>query len=908
MKLKLIVSSLLALGVMNASPVVFGAAKDLASATTPADTDFPKVGGNLGNQNYSSLKEIKKANLQALGAVWRTHISQAPTTTPAPAPGNNDTGQQTSAIVIDGVIYIDTPIGGVAAIDGKTGAVKWKWTPSVAVNGYGVSNTRRGVSVGDGKVYTLAGGNRVVALDKETGQVVWAVQPTGPGGRSLGNTAKVGTVYWDKMVYVGTNDSQSNAAGYAVNSSDGSIAWSFYGTPGHGTPPFTDVNGVTTDAAATWPPPPSDCALRSGGTPWIHPSLDPELGMVYWSFGNLRGCQTSQDGSLREGDNLFGNSVVAVDAKTGAYKWHFQSIRHDIWDMDNVSPTVLGDVVINGETKKAIYYGSKSSLTFILDRTNGKPLTPVVEVPVPTDARQKQPVTQKFPAIGNWQTKCIKYERLTTDNIPGSPWRAVPNYNGYQVNFNGVRPAAPDAGTLQYTPGNYLELNDGVNGGPNLTVPATYVGNNGQTATHRLGCLYDPQWDFPLLSTTTQNGGNDFSGQAFVQHRNMYVVPYGYANVAHYRSASQNGLRAPGEYQGGGVLAMNAATGEVLWDKTYVGLDMAHGQTTLATASDLVFVGRNDGLFTALDVMTGEVLWRFQTGAAIEGGAATYAIDGEQYVVALSFDGGDIVTAFKLGGTLGEMPSPTPPVVRRNGGGTPTPGSTTNNTVYLARSNLNDTATARDSIATNGMFPNNLGVAVGTTVTFVNPGPGSATFPLNPNTKEHCATQFFEGLFNARLQPGQSFQYTFDREGEYWYNDCTDPRPTGRINVLAQVVDLPGAMKIAPSSLNLKPPRGGFTGEKREITATLTLPAGYTLDTGYGTRVTIKAPLSSVLFDATSVSTSADGKSLVATFNLYDIDNNMDAGDAVPLQLSAYFSNGGVQKRVTSTANVQVKK
>ena len=70
-------------------------------------------------------------------------------------------------------------------------------------------------------------------------------------------------------------------------------------------------------------------------------------------------------------------------------------------------------------------------------------------------------------------------------------------------------------------------------------------------------------------------------------------------------------------------------------------------------------------------------------------------------------------------------------------------------------------------------------------MTFRNPG--AETFPLFPNVKEHCATQFFEGLFNPKLQPGQTFQYTFDREGEYWYNDCTDPRPTGRINVTAAV-------------------------------------------------------------------------------------------------------------------------
>jgi outer membrane protein assembly factor BamB len=899
MKLKLVVSSLLALGLISQGPLAFGQAKDFTSATTPADKDFPKVGGNLGNQNYSLLKQINKSNVKALGAAWRTRISQAPTTTPVPAPGSNNTGQQTSALVIDGVIYIDTPAGGVAAIDGKTGAVKWKWTPSTAANGFNPSGTRRGVSVGDGKVYTLSGGNRVVALDKETGQMVWVVQPRGPNDLALGNIAKVGTVYWDGMVYVGTNDG-NRGAGFAVRSSDGSIVWSFYGSAEPGRV-HTDVNGNTVDAGATWGPPlpnGNSCALTAGTTPWIHPSVDPELGMVYWSFGNVRSCGSSQDGQQRPGDNLFGNSLVAVDAKTGEYKWHYQMIKHDITDMDNVAPTVLADIEIGGETKKAIYYGSKSSMTFILDRTNGQPITPVVERPMARDTRQHSPATQPFPAIGNWQTRCIVYEKLGTDNIPGSPWRAVPNYNGFQADAQG---------NLVYTEPNYLDVDK-----PFIVYEPGYEGG----ATHRMGCLYDPHFDFPLLATTTQNGGNDFSGQAFVQHRNMYVIPWAYANVAHYRSAGSNGQRAPGEYKGGGILALDAKTGQVLWDKwdkTWLGLDMAHGQTTLATASDLVFVGRDDGKILAMDVLTGDTLWEFQSGAGVEGGMATYSIDDEQYVVALSFVGGDYVTAFKIGGMLGELPTPSTVsagAIRHGGGGNPTNGATQNppNTVYIGRGSFtNDTAGNRDSISTGGMQPNNLGVPVGTIVTFRNPG--AETFPNFPNLKEHCATQFFEGLFNPRLQPGETFQYTFDREGEYWYNDCTDPRPTGRINVLAEVVDLPGALKLVPNnSLNFRSPIGASAGNDKLITAVLTLPDGYTLDTGYGAKVTVKAPLSNVLFDAVSVSTSANGKSLSATFKCSDIDNNMDAGDAVPLTVSGLFMNGGVQKRLTSTVDVRVLK
>ena len=94
--------------------------------------------------------------------------------------------------------------------------------------------------------------------------------------------------------------------------------------------------------------------------------LDPELGMVYWAYGNVRSCRSSQDGELRPGDNLFSDSMVALDDKTGEYRWHFQTNHHDIWDMDNTHPPVLADVLIDGVMRKVLYQGSKSGMTFVL--------------------------------------------------------------------------------------------------------------------------------------------------------------------------------------------------------------------------------------------------------------------------------------------------------------------------------------------------------------------------------------------------------------------------------------------------------------------------------------------------------------------------------------------------------------
>ena len=250
-------------------------------------------------------------------------------------------------------------------------------------------------------------------------------------------------------------------------------------TADHGTV-VTDVNGKTTDAGATWGLMPEATAVRwwpacrRGSTGRSIPS---SAWPTTRSATRGAAARRRTDKGVRV-QNLFANSVVALDLKTGAYKWHHQSIRHDVWDMDNVHPLLLADVPINGQTRKAIYHGSKSAHLFVLDRANGKPLLKVEELPMTVDSRQKNWPTQPFP--NRFLPHCLVWQALDPKNIPGDPWRAVPNYNGYQ----------PDAtGKLVYTEPNYLDPDK-----PFVTIRP--IG-----ATHRKGCMYDTHWDLPVLST-----------------------------------------------------------------------------------------------------------------------------------------------------------------------------------------------------------------------------------------------------------------------------------------------------------------------------------------------------------------------------------------------------------------------
>ncbi|WP_220447210.1 outer membrane protein assembly factor BamB family protein [Nonomuraea deserti] len=675
-----------------AAVALAGAGQGPASATTGrAERNFPKVGGNLGNQSYTGLRDVHRGNVRRLRGAWLNNIEGGLTA------GNS----QSTAVAVDGVLYIESALGNVVAVDGRTGATIWKYAQTRG------TVTRRGVAVGAGKVYTCANGNWLIALDQRTGQVIWERQHNG-----YGNLEKGAVTYHDGMLYCGTNDGPRGAA-LAFDAETGDLAWHFWGTAAPG-----QVGG------GTWE---GDSWQSGGATPWMHCAIDADLGLVYWTFGNARGARSSQDGSERGGQNLFANSIVAMDLKTGAYRWHFQSIHHDIWDMDNVMAPVLLDARVQGRVRKLVVYGSKTGMYYILDRSDGSAPLGIDEVPVPQEPRQKTWPTQPFPRQGGWTEQTPVRQPLGTV-IPGAPHRAVPNY--------------------------------------------------------RIGPLYTPHWDEPILTIPGHGGGADWNHQSYSHSTRLVYTGFGYVAAAHSLTESSNGLRPPGEYMTGGVVAVDPSTNRVRWKKN-MPYSLAHGNGILTTASDLLFIGQPDGNLLCLDARSGRELWRWQTGAAISSSPIAYEIDGEQYVAVYaggtgipygnSAPRGDHLWAFKLDGTVPPATAPPPPVVRRPVSGQPVDGSAVNNTVVLARVYDNGQVGTVESTAVNAMAPTHLRVLAGTTVTFVNPA---------GNVHVHGATQFFEGLFDIKLKPGESGQYTFTKPGEYFFNDTFSPRPTGKIEVL----------------------------------------------------------------------------------------------------------------------------
>jgi glucose dehydrogenase/plastocyanin len=647
----------------------------------PASKNFPMVNANYGNTMYSNLDDINTYSISKLGGAWLLHVDG----------GVLSGNQQSTPVVVDGVMYVQSASQKISAVDARTGVVKWTYA------GGGAVGLLRGVAVAQGKVFASLSGRRVVALDQATGNPLWVV--TLDNAQFPGGTTPTAVVYYDGLLYVGTGggDGAYRGRAYALNASDGSIAWTFWGVPAPGQP-----------GSETWP---ADNTWQTGGAaPWMHPAVDPALNIVYWTFGNPFPVS---DGSKRPGDNLYSNSIVAMDAHTGAYLWHFQTVKHDLWDYDNTMAPVLMDLQVNGKRRKAVAVAGKTGYLYVFDRVTGQPLQSVQYNAVPQEPRQNTAATQPIPTGDAFVPLC-------PDPNVEPALRPVPNY--------------------------------------------------------LVGCLFTPFWDKATIVTPGSVGGAVWSALSFDPNTGLMYFGAGLINAA-WRSDAK--YRPIGEYKAGRIVAMDPATNRVVWQK-HTDWSLSAGNGMLTTAGGVMFIGQPDGFLVAYDISCGRELWRFQTGAGVHTAPITYSINGEQYVavfaggnsVPYASPPGDNLWAFKLGGTVPPAVTPTPPPTRQPITATAVAGSTVSNTVLLGRTSA---TSAESTVSANAMYPQNMTVPVGTTVTFVNPA-GS--------TANHCAYSFFEHAFDTGvLLPGQQFSFAFNTPGEFFYNDCVWPEATGKIVV-----------------------------------------------------------------------------------------------------------------------------
>ncbi len=338
------------------------------------NTNWITNGGSISNQRYSPLDQINAGNVGRLKGLWHIHL------------GSGTAGKysgEAQPIVYKNVIYVITGADDVFAIDAKSGATKWSYRANLnqKINTICCGWTNRGVALGDGRVYFGQLDGKVVALDQKNGQIAWTKQLA---NFRKGTTITSAPLYYNGRIYIGMSGGEYGIRGRltALDAKTGSEAWRFYTIPGPG-----EVGHET------WPS--DNDSWKHGGAPvWQTPSVDPQLGLLYFSTGN---ASPDFNGAARAGDNLFSSSILALDAKTGKYRWHFQQVHHDIWDYDAPSPTVLFDVSVGGKQRHAIAEAGKTGWVYILDRENGRPLIGIDEKAVPQAPSQKTAPTQPYP-------------------------------------------------------------------------------------------------------------------------------------------------------------------------------------------------------------------------------------------------------------------------------------------------------------------------------------------------------------------------------------------------------------------------------------------------------------------------------------------------------------------------------
>jgi PQQ-dependent dehydrogenase (methanol/ethanol family) len=516
--------------------------------------EWPTYHGRLDGNRFSALTQINAGNVASLALQW-----VYPTRNPS---------LEMTPLVVDGVMYITAPSAAantqqISALDARSGREIWRFrrpkTPGIA--GDAGQGLNRGVAVLGNRVFYVTDNAHVIALNRTNGSLLWESDMVPPGIRtpSYGGTSAPLVVH--DLVIVGISGGDMGIRGFvaAYQAATGKEVWRFWTVPEPGEP-----------GSETW----GGNALTKGGggATWLTGTYDPETDTLYWPTGNP---YPDTDGSERQGDNLYTNCVLALDARTGRLRWHFQFTPHDLHDWDAQEPPVLVNARFQGRDRKLLLQANRNGFFYVLDRTTGQFLLGQAFVQKLTWAS----------AIGpDGRPTLLPNNATTEDGTTTCP---------------AIRGATNWMST-SYDPSTRLFYVMAVE---NCSVYRTGMfGGGGRVGAGTRGAT-------PLPDSGRRGASSD-------------------RGVAAFGGTFNTGPNAGGTQV---LRALDIETGKIVWEIPQIGSGDNYAGT-LATAGAVLFYAQSSGEFAAVDAKTGRALWHYEGQDPWKASPMTYMVDGRQYV------------------------------------------------------------------------------------------------------------------------------------------------------------------------------------------------------------------------------------------------------------------------------------
>ena len=605
--------------------------------------EWSYYGGSKSFQRYSSLDQITRENVGSVQVLWRRPALDAELTAAFPdlQPQGN---QRSTPVLIDGVLYSPNALGLVEAFDAATGETVWFQEPfspeevrTIPPTDFmvGGQSTRGLDSWSDGsdrRIFVVRG-EYLYALSAATGERYPGFGEQGRVNLTAGSARQYDwssgpIVVGDVVVVAGNYDgagdggvikeaTREDVRGFDVRS--GRLVWTFHVVPQEG------EFGTETWGEESW---------RYSGDlgSWCCLSADEELGYVYVP---LSAPTSARYGGHRPGDNLFSNSLVALDAATGERVWHFQMVHHDLWEYDNMGPPILGDITVDGRRIKAVMQASKTAFLYAFDRETGEPVWPIEERPVPQSRvpGEHTSPTQPFP------TKPPPFDRqgVTEEDLIDF----TPELRAQALAIADSLILAPI-----FTPG--VLLSDAPEGKLGVfTIPGGWGAGNWNTGAFdpETGVYYAASHTLPGLArlspATGADATMDYGGtrgdppRTDIEGLPIVKPPYGRITAIDMNRGEHLWMVANGD---------GPRDHPLLADLDLPPLGNANRPTPLVTKT-LLFIGEGSDViagtpegmwgttFRALDKATGELIWETDLGAGTTGGPMTYLHNGKQYIV-----------------------------------------------------------------------------------------------------------------------------------------------------------------------------------------------------------------------------------------------------------------------------------